>query len=676
MPSEDLQAKAQKLREEIRYHNYRYHVLDAPVISDAEYDRLFQELKSLEQEHPGLRTPDSPTLRVGGEPAERFERVQHPAPILSLSNAFNAQDVRAWFERICKIDPRVEEAGLTVEPKLDGLTVVLEYQDGVFTQGATRGDGDYGENISSNLRTVRTLPLHIPIKGSDIEVPSQLVVRGEALIYLADFEQMNRELEQAGERTYVNPRNTAAGTLRQLDPTLTAKRPIKLMCYAVVQSSGATPQTQWETLEYLKNLGFPTPGMVKRCEDLEEAIAFYEEMAEARESLPFEVDGMVIKIDDLQLSQELGVVGKDPRGSIAFKFPAQVVTTTLRDIRVNVGRTGVITPYAVLDPVEVGGVTVRQATLHNYDFIQEKDIRIGDRVYVKRAGDVIPYVIGPVPDSRTGDEVIYQLPETCPSCGEELEQVEGEVAVYCVNAACPAQLVRNLEHFASRAAMDIEGFGIKIAEQVVEAGLVEDVADVYRLQKDDLLELEGFAEKKAENLLTAIEESSVRSLARFINALGIRGVGETVAADLARRFSSINALIRAGRNEIEEIPGVGPNIATFIIDWLNRPSNERLLEKFRSAGVWPQAREDEAEAPQTLRRLTFVLTGTLPNYSREQVKDLIERHGGRVTGSVSSRTDYLVAGDAPGSKLQKAESLEIEIIDEDELNRLLEQGPR
>lgn len=674
MISENLRERARELGEQIRYHNYRYHVLDAPVISDAEYDRLFHELKTLEQEHPELQTSDSPTLRVGGEPAERFERVRHPAPILSLSNAFDAQDVRAWFERISKLDPRVEQAAFTVEPKLDGLTVVLDYQDGVFTLGASRGDGEYGENITANLRTVRSLPLHIPIGETDLEAPARLVVRGEALIYLEDFERMNRELEQAGERTYVNPRNTAAGTLRQLDPTLTAQRPIRLMCYAVVLSSGDAPRSQWKTIAYLRELGFPTPEKVKHCQDIEQAIAYCEQMVEARTSLPYEVDGMVIKIDDLRLSEELGVVGKDPRGAIAFKFPAQVVTTKLKDIRVNVGRTGVITPYAVLNPVEVGGVTVRQATLHNVDFIREKDIRIGDRVYVKRAGDVIPYVIGPVPESRTGDELEYQLPETCPSCGDPLEQVDGEVAVYCVNAACPAQLVRNLEHFASRAAMDIEGLGIKIAQQFVDEGLVEDVADLYGLDEEDLLRLEGFAEKKAENLLTAIEESRTRSLARFINALGIRGVGETVAAELARRFRTMDALRKADREQIEAIPGVGPNIATLIIDWMNRPSNVHLLEKFKYAGVWPEAREDFVAAPQSLEGLTFVLSGALPTYSRDQAKSLIEQHGGRVTGSVSGRTDYLVVGDSPGSKLQKAEDLGVEIIDEGELNRLLNRA--
>lgn len=674
MVTKEIQRRAQELREEIRRHNHLYHVLDSPVISDAEFDQLFQELKSLEQDHPELITEDSPTQRVGGEPADRFERVPHPAPILSLSNAYTADDVRAWFDRIRKLDERVEEAAFTVEPKLDGLTVVLHYQNGVFRQGATRGDGEFGEDITANLRTVPTLPLRIPVQRADIETPAKLVVRGEALIYLEDFEQMNRELEEAGERTYVNPRNTAAGTLRQLDPTLTARRPVKLLCYAVVESSGTSPTTQWETLSYLRELGFPVAEQARRCKNIEDAIAYCEEMVGKRTSLPYELDGMVIKIDDLSLRDSLGVVGKDPRAAIAYKFPAQVVTTRLDEIGVNVGRTGVITPFAILEPVEVGGVTVRQATLHNFDFIREKDIRVGDRVLVKRAGDVIPYVIGPVTEERAGDETEYQLPESCPSCGEELEQVEGEVAVYCVNAACPAQLVRNLEHFASRSAMDIEGLGINTAEQFVEEGLVKSLADLYQLKKDDLIDLEGFAEKKAENLIAAIDDSRSRSLARFLGALGIRGVGETVAADLAERFGSMDDLIEADRERIEEVPGIGPNIATLIVDWMRRPPNQNLLAAFQEAGVWPQAERRVVDQPQFLEGLTFVLTGKLSDYSRADAKKLIEQRGGNVTGSVSSRTNYLVAGESPGSKLQKAESLGVEIIDETRLKQIFERG--
>ena len=664
--------RAQELRQQINYHNYCYYALNSPVISDHEYDRLMRELQELEAEHPELFTPDSPTQRVGSRPAEAFVRVPHPAPILSLANAFDAGEVHHWFERITKLDDRVARADFTVEPKLDGLTVVLTYEDGVFTLGSTRGDGEYGEDITANLRTVRSLPLRIPVKQNGLEPPPRLVIRGEAIIPREAFETMNRRLERDGQRTYVNPRNAAAGALRQLDSTLTASRPISLLCYAIIDGEGPLPSKQWEALNYLRQLGFPVPEYVAHCEDLEQAVMVYEQMVGQRDELPYEVDGVVIKINDLQLAADLGVVGKDPRGAIAYKFPAQVVTTVLQDIGVNVGRTGVITPYAILDPIEVGGVTVSQATLHNFDFIAEKDIRVGDRVLIKRAGDVIPYVIGPVIEARQGDEKPYTLPERCPSCGEQLERLSGEVAVYCVNAACPAQLVRNLEHFASRSAMDIEGLGIKIAKQLVEANLVSDVADIYRLNVNDLLSLEGFADKKADNILRAIDVSRGQSLTRLINALGIRGVGETVAGDLAHHFQSMDALADATQEKLERIEGIGPNTATTIIDWNVQSANRRLLKKLREGDVWPVEEEGMVEVtPQTLSGLTFVLTGTLPSLTRGEAKALIERHGGKVTGSVSRRTSYLVAGDTPGSKLERAREYGVSMLDEDSLLSLV-----
>ena len=672
MNEKEARARAEELRKQVNYHNYRYHVLDSPVVSDYEYDQLLRELQELERAHPSLLTPDSPTQRVGGEPIERFNRVPHPAPILSLANAFDAEEVRAWYERIRKLDERVSGADFTVEPKLDGLTVVLHYEGGLFTLGTTRGDGDNGEDITANLRTVRSLPLRIPVESYDGEVPRILVVRGEAIITRDDFDALNRRLQDAGERTYVNPRNTASGSLRQLDPALTASRPISMVCYAIVDAEGFTPPTQWENLEMLRALGFPVDDQIFHCHDIEEAISVCKRMADKRDDLPYEIDGMVIKINDLSLASDLGVVGKDPRAAIAFKFPAQVVTTILNNIGVNVGRTGVITPYAQLEPIEVGGVTVRQATLHNFDFIAEKDIRIGDRVLVKRAGDVIPYVIGPVLEARSGQEQPYALPERCPSCGEPLEQMPEEVAVYCVNASCPAQLVRNLEHFASRAAMDIEGMGIKIARQFVEEKVVSSVADLYQLQKGDLLNLEGFAEKKVENLLSAIEASRTRSLSRLINALGIRGVGETVASDLARRFRNLDALLDAKPAELEEMEGIGPNIAAAIVDWVSTPSNQKLMQRLRQAGVWPEERGDTAIVqPQTLLGLTFVLTGTLPNLSRQEAKTLIESHGGKVASSVSRKTSYVVAGEAAGSKLRRAQELMVEVVDEAGLFALL-----
>jgi DNA ligase (NAD+) len=671
MTDEQIHARARELREQLRYHNYRYHVLDAPVISDYEYDRMLKELRDLEAQHPELRTPDSPAVRVGGEVSDRFQRVEHPRPILSLGNAFEARDVRAWFERISKLDERVLNADFVVEPKLDGLTVVLHYEDGIFTLGATRGDGEFGEDITANLRTVRSLPLRIPATDGDLPVPSRLIVRGEAIIFLEDFEALNARLEQAGERTYVNPRNTAAGSLRQLNSSLTAERPIRMLCYAILDADGEVPRKQSEVLDYLKALGFPVPEQVCFAEEIEAAIRCADRLQQRREGLPYEADGAVIKIDDLDLAERLGSVGKDPRGALAFKFPAEVVTTKLMDIDVNVGRTGVITPYAILDPVQVSGVTVRQATLHNFDFIEEKDIRLGDRVLVKRAGEVIPYVIGPVEEVRSGDEQVYIRPKRCPSCGEPLEQVPGEVAVLCVNASCPAQLIRNVEHFASRSAMDIEGLGIKIAEQLVQSGLLKDLADIYALDLDSLLELEGFAQKKAENLLGSIEASKDQELSRLINALGIRGVGATLADTLGTHFGNLDALAGAGQEDLESIEGIGPNIAQSIRDWFQIPSNRRMLSKFKASGLWPQAERPSQDTPGTLADLTFVITGTLPRLSRREAKELIERHGGRVTGSVSGKTDYLLLGESPGSKLDKARNLGVPQIDETGLRRMI-----
>jgi DNA ligase (NAD+) len=671
MVDEELKARAKSLREQIRKHTYLYYVENTPIISDYEFDTLFRELQNLEREHPELRTADSPTQRVGIEPAEGFERIPHPAPILSLANAYNKDEVYAWFERIRKIDDRVSKANFVVEPKLDGLTVVLHYEDGVFTRGATRGDGEIGEDITANLKTIRSLPLRIPTVASDIEVPERLVVRGEAIIYLEDFKKMNEALEQAGERTYVNPRNTASGSLRQLDPSLTAERPIRLLCYAIVDADGDVPVTQLETLNYLRALGFPVADNVRLCSNIDEIIEEHERWVEQRDKLPYEVDGIVVKINDLELMDSLGVVGKDPRGALAYKFPAQIVTTKLNEIGLNVGRTGVITPYAVLEPVEVGGVTVRQATLHNFDFIKEKDIREGDRVYIKRAGDVIPYVIGPVLDARGKGIKPYKMPEKCPACGEPLEQVEAEVAVYCVNPACPAQLVRNIEHFASRSAMDIEGLGIKVAEMLVEEGLVNDIADLYSLEEEVLEKFEGFGEKRAENLIQAISESRNQPLSRLLSALGIRNVGTTVAGDLARHFGNLDNLKASSKQELEQIEGIGEVVAQTIYDWFHSSANLKLLDKLRSVNLWPEAQVQENETTQSLAGLTFVLTGTLPSMTRDEAREKIELHGGRVTGSVSSKTDYVLTGSSPGSKIDIARELGIPIIDEEQLRQLL-----
>jgi len=673
----------EELKREINFHNYRYHVEDDPVISDAEYDRLLVELRGIETEHSDWVTPDSPSQRAGAVPSDKFEKVRHPRPILSLANAFGADDARAWFERIRKLDDRVEKVKFTVEPKIDGLSVVLHYRDGLFVLGATRGDGEVGEDITLNLRTVKAIPLKIPVDESGPKPPAVLVVRGEVFMHTQDFEELNQRLEEAGEKTYLNPRNTAAGSLRQLDPSITASRPLTLLVYQIVHSeSRSTPSSQWELLAYLKALGFPVTDVARRFDNFESAIAYTETWDKRRDELDYEADGMVIKLDDLPLAEELGYVGKDPRGAIAFKFPAREVTTRLNGIGVAVGRTGVLTPYAILEPVEVGGVIVERATLHNFDYIAEKDIRPGDRVLIKRAGEVIPYVIGPVPDVRTGKERPYKPPQACPACNQPVEHFEGEVAWYCVNAACPAQLVRNVEHFVSKGAMDINGMGIKIVEKLIETGAIKDVADIYTLRREDILEAVTKKDRKtdkeppgkiADNLLAAVDESRKQPLARLVTALGMRGVGEVSARDLSAHFPSLDLMAKASVDDLQTIEGIGPNTAEAIIDWFSRARNRKVLEKLKAAGVWPVDQPSaRSQKSGLLSGQTFVITGTLPSFSRDQAKEYIESHGGKVTDNVSKNTSYLVLGESPGSKFDKARSLGVKIIGEEELRKLCE----
>src|SRR5215207_9140614 len=679
----NTKSRYEELKQQIHEHNYRYHVLDAPIISDLEFDRLLNELKQIEAEHPNWITADSPTLRAGASPADRFVKVAHPAPILSLSNAFGADDTRTWFERISRIDDRVEKAKFVVEPKIDGLSIVLHYRDGVFVQGATRGNGEIGEDITANLRTIGAIPLRIPVDEKGPKPPKYLVVRGEAYMPIKEFEELNRKLEEAGQRTYLNPRNTAAGSLRQLDAALTASRPLTLLVYQVIHyEGGKIPTSQWEVLEYLKALGFPVTDIAKRFNDIEDAIGYTQTWDKRRDELSYEADGMVIKIDDLNLARELGFVGKDPRGAIAFKFPAREVTTTMQDIRINVGRTGMLIPNAVLEPVEIGGVVVERATLHNFDYMAEKVIRIGDRVLVKRAGEVIPYVIGPVLDARTRKQKKYKLPTHCPSCGQPVERLEDEVAFYCVNAACPAQLIRNIEHFVSRGAMDIVGLGVRIVQKLIESGKVKDVADIYLLKRADILEAVTKKERKtakeppgkvADNLLASIEASKSRSLARLITALGIHGAGEISAVDLASHFADLDALSNASVEDLQLIAGIGPSVAESVAEWFSRPVNKNVIKKLKAAGVWPQGGESsspKSRASDAFDGKTFVITGTLPTFSRDDAKEFIESHGGKVTDSISKKTSYLVLGEAPGSKYEKAKSLGVKIIGEDELKRL------
>jgi DNA ligase (NAD+) len=694
--ADKLLSRYEELKAQLNFHNYRYHVLDAPIISDLEYDRLLNELKKIEADHADWITPDSPTQRAGAKVSEKFEKVRHPAPILSLANAFGGDDARAWFERVKKLDDRVEKAKFVVEPKIDGLSVVLHYQDGMFVQGATRGDGEVGEDITSNLRTIKAIPLKIPVEGkkSKVKVPSYLVVRGEAFIPIQDFEALNKRLEEAGEKTYLNPRNTAAGSLRQLDPVLTASRPITLLVYQIVYSEGGdVPTSQWEILEYLKSLGFPVTDISKRFNDLEPAIAYTETFDKGRDALPYEADGMVIKIDDLSLAADLGFVGKDPRGAIAFKFPAREVTTTLLGIDVEVGRTGVLTPRAQLEPVEIGGVVVRNATLHNFDYIEEKDIRIGDRVLVKRAGEVIPYVIGPVVDARSGKEKKFKPPTKCPACRQDVEHIEGEVAWYCVNAACPAQLVRNVEHFVSRGAMDIEGLGTELVKILIETNSINDVADLFTLSIKDLAVIneelnkrrkqknppknpstksaaKKAPEKRPEKLFNAISDAKKQPLYRLIIGLGIHGVGEVMAKDLASRFSDLENLSNASKDVLMEIEGLGPNIAESIVDWFSTPTNKKLLKKLKSADVYPIETKKNVTNSGKLSGMSFVVTGTLSGFTREGIKEFIEQNGGKVSDSVSKNTSYLVLGENPGSKFEKAKKLNIPILDEEGLRKL------
>ena len=666
------QERIAQLRDEVNYHLYRYHVLDSPVITDAEYDALYNELLALEQAQPQLITPDSPTQRAGAEPLDGFQKVSHPAPILSLSNAFNAEDLFAWRQRIGRYLPDPEaKLDYVAEPKLDGLTVVLTYENGRFSQGATRGNGEVGEEITQNLRTITAVPQRIPVDPkSQLPVPPYLVVRGEVFFPLDKFEQFNARQLAEEKQVYMNPRNAAAGSLRQLDSKITAERPLTIYCYDLVAWDGLdVPNKQWDRLDYLRQLGFPVSSHSQYCNNIEGVAAAYAGWIEQRNQINYEVDGMVVKINDRPLADSLGFVGKDPRGAVAMKFPAQEKTTKLLGVQVNVGRTGILAPNAMLAPVEIGGVTVRNATLHNYDEIARKDIRIGDTVIVKRAGDVIPYIIGPVVDVRDGSEQVIEPPTHCPVCGEPALRIPGEVAIYCDNPSCPEQLVRRVEYFVGRSAMDIDGFGAKTGALLAELGLVKDLADIYYLDRDELLALEGFKDKKVDNLLNGLEASKQQSPDRFLTALGIRFVGNVVASLLIDEFGSIDALAAATQERLEEIEGIGPGTAVSLTSWFADERHGELLEKFRRVGLKFAADQPDpgATGGDNLAGLTFVITGTLPTMSRDGAKALIEAHGGKVTGSVSKNTNYVLAGDKAGSKLTKAEALGITVLDESEL---------
>ncbi|MFW6097294.1 MAG: NAD-dependent DNA ligase LigA [Chloroflexota bacterium] len=675
----NVEERINELRQQIRYHRYRYYVLDTPVISDAEFDELYQELEKLESENPELVTEDSPTQRVGAEPSSAFEKVQHAAPILSLSSGHSMEDVNAWRARVGRLfDDGDAELNYVVEPKIDGLTVVLTYEKGRFVQGATRGNGRIGENVTRNLRTLYALPQQIPVdSGADVTIPGRMVVRGEVFFPLDRFEAFNEQQAASGAHIYMNPRNAASGSLRQLDPRITAGRPLTLFCYDFIDWDGdGVPDRQWERLQVLREMGFPVSDDVSYCESISEIAELYERWQERRNEINYEVDGIVIKIDDQPLAASLGVVGNEPRGAMALKFPAQEKLTELREVVVNVGRTGVLAPAAVLEPVEIGGVIVRNATLHNFEEIERKDIRVGDTVVVKRAGDVIPYVVGPVVERRDGSERPVERPARCPSCEAPVSQVPGEVAIYCDNPACPAQLVRRVEYFVSRGAMDIDSFGYQTGEMLIARDLIQDVADIYYLQRDDLLKLEGFQEKKVDNLLKGIEASKEQPPERLLTALGIRFVGRVVAGVLLDALGSIDALARASQEDLEAIEGVGPQTAASVVTWFSHERNQALLEKFRNAGLnftTADGGGQAADMPQPFEGRTFVVSGTLPGFTRDEARRFIEERGGRVTGSVSGRTDYLVVGEGAGSKLDKAQDLGTTIVDEGELRAMAER---
>ncbi len=670
-PSEEVLARARQLRSELEHHSYRYYVLDDPEIGDDSYDALLDELRGLEAEHPSLRTPDSPTQRVGGEPVSRLEKVEHLEPMLSLGNARSAEELRAWVERMRNhlaregiSEPRFR---FVVEPKIDGLAISLVYRDGVLERGATRGNGEVGEDITHNLRTIGAIPLHVD------GVPALLEVRGELYMSLKDFAALNERRAQAGQSTFMNPRNSAAGTVRQLDPALAAQRPLSIWCYQVGVVEGVAFHTHHEALAWLKERRFRVNPDIQLLDSEEEVIEQCLAWQHRRGELDFEIDGVVVKVDDLELQRRLGSVGRDPRWAIAWKFPPTTAVTRLQKVMWNVGKFGDLRPYAVLEPVAVGGVTIKLATLHNEEDLRRKDIRAGEDVIVMRAGDVIPQVLSPAPHVVDGKNrpPRPRPPAKCPFCHTKTVKPRDGVFTKCPNRDCPARAWQLLKHFVSQGAMDIEGLGEKQVAQLQEHGLVRSAGDYYRLREEELRELEGFAEISARNLIAAIGSSKQRPFARVLFALGIEEVGEVTGRNLAQRFRDIDALLAASPQEIEQTPGIGEKMATLIHEQLHDERMLALIEDLRALGLrLREAGPLPSEGP--LAGKTLVLTGTLPDWSREQATERITAAGGRVTGSVSKKTDYVVAGESAGSKREKAERLGVHVLDEDGLRELLE----
>ncbi len=668
-PSNNIKKKIEELREKIRYHNYRYYVLDDPIISDVEYDQLMKELIELEKKYPQYISSSSPTQRVGVEPVSEFATVRHITPMFSLSNAFSDEELIAFDQRIKKLVPQ-QKIDYVVELKIDGLAVALVYENGIFTRGATRGDGITGEEITSNLRTIKTIPLKL--LGKDI--PYRIEVYGEVYMKKSDFEKLNEERMKNEESLFANPRNASAGSVRQLDPRITAQRPLDTFIYRATFPEGHNFNNHMEVLNYLKKIGFKVNPHIKLCQDIKESINYSQEWIEKREDLDYEIDGMVIKVNSLSLREEMGSTTRSPRWAIAYKFPAQQTTTKVRDIIVQVGRTGALTPVATLEPVRISGSTVQRATLHNEDEIKRKDVRIGDTVLIQKAGEVIPEVVKVVIEKRTGQEKEFIMPSECPECGAKVFRPEGEVVSRCNSLSCPAQIKERIRHFASRDAMDIEGLGPAIIDQLVEKGLIRDISDLYFLKRDDLISLERMAEKSADNLLVAIEKSKKKSLAHLIYGLGIRYVGVHSSEVITRYYTTLYKFRKANLEELVKINEIGPKIAESIVLFFKEKDNLDIIEKLRKVGLNFGQEEEKREKGKEVQILTgkqFVLTGTLKDFTRSQAKEIISELGGRVTSTVSKKTDYVVVGDDPGSKYQKAQKIGVPIINEEEFKKII-----
>ncbi len=670
MSKEKIVKRIVELRTKINHHNYLYHVLDAPEITDAEYDQLMLELIALEEKNPEFITEDSPTRRVGGAPSEAFKTVEHQVPLLSLSNSFDEKELRDFEQRIKRLTGETQLEYVT-ELKIDGLSVALTYQDGLLIQGATRGDGFKGEEITANIKTIRTIPLKLrrPLSGL-------LVVRGEVFINREDFQKLNEEREKNNEPLFANPRNAAAGSLRQLNPKITATRPLDIFSYDLLLREGGDgerPETQWEVLRNLKEWGFKVNPMSRFCASIDEVIAFCREWQEKRFELPYEIDGIVIKLNSLALQTALGSTAKAPRSKIAYKFPAEEVSTKVRDILINVGRTGALTPLALLDPVRVAGSTVSRATLHNEDYIKDKEIMIGDTVIIRKAGDIIPEVVRVVKEQRTGEEREFVMPTLCPVCMATVYREHGEAVTRCLGSSCPAQLKELIIHFSSRDAMNIEGLGPSIVNQLLEQKLISDPADLYSLKEEDLLRLERFGEKSARNLIEAIDRSRSTPLPRLLFALGIRHVGAEVARRLAGHFRSLDRIFNATKEEFFEVPEVGEAIAESVLHYAGEEQNRRVIEKLRNAGLKFELEKELEKVTRVLEGQTFVLTGTLSAMSRKDAEEKLRKLGARAASSVSRNTNFLVVGEDPGSKYQKALELGVKILTEEEFLNLLKQ---